>query len=57
MDCFHLFFPFIVFLGDLPAQDCGNLPTDWRNPECDAALGTDKNSNAGAQSVYGTLVY
>jgi hypothetical protein len=28
-----MFFPFIVFLADLPVQDCGNLPTDWRNPE------------------------
>jgi len=34
-----VFIPFItVFVGDLPAQDCRNLPADWRNPEGGPAL-------------------
>ena len=38
MRSFHVFFLFIVILRDLLAQDCGNLPTDWRNPERGPAL-------------------
>jgi len=28
------FLALAILLHDLPAQDCGNLSTDWRNPEC-----------------------
>jgi hypothetical protein len=37
---FSCVFSFRCGLRDLPAQDCGNLPPDRRNPECGSGVKT-----------------
>src|SRR4029453_3647633 len=36
------YFPFIILIQDLPAQDCENLRIDWRNSECGSGIRTPR---------------
>ena len=38
---------FMFFCEIYRAQDCGNLPTDWRNPECGSGIKTARVEMGG----------